>query len=123
LELAASIGVTAATEQLGISRFSIYEWRRGVKLAAHGQGDPPTSGPDPLGIEAQRGKEILDSARGIDRAFWRLATADVIGDEPLETQRRLLGLASRRVRASFVVPNGQRLAATRLFLAKAVTIR
>jgi transposase InsO family protein len=60
LELAASIGVTDAGKQLGISRFSIYEWRRRVKLAAQGKGDSPTSGPDPADIEARRDKEILD---------------------------------------------------------------
>lgn len=60
LELAASIGVTAASSELGISRFSIYEWRRKVRLAADGKGDSPTSGPDPADIEAQRDKEILD---------------------------------------------------------------
>ncbi len=61
LELAADVGVTAASNTLGISRFSIYEWRRRVKLAANGQGDCPTTGPDPADIEAQRDKEILDT--------------------------------------------------------------
>ena len=60
LELAADIGVTAVSKQLGISRFSIYEWRRKVKLAAEGKGDSPTSGPAPADIEAQRDKEILN---------------------------------------------------------------
>ena len=60
LEVAADIGVTAASRKLGISRFSLYEWRRKVRLAAQGQGDAPTSGPDPADIEAQRDKEILD---------------------------------------------------------------
>ena len=59
LELAADIGVTGAGKQLSISRFSIYEWRRKVRLAAQGQGDAPTSGPDPADIEAQRDMEIL----------------------------------------------------------------
>ncbi|MBZ0252971.1 MAG: DDE-type integrase/transposase/recombinase [Candidatus Methylomirabilis sp.] len=60
LELAAEIGVTVASKELGISRFSLYEWRRRVKLAAAGKGDSPTSGSDPADIEAQRDKEILD---------------------------------------------------------------
>ena len=36
LELAATVGVTAAGRQLGISRFSIYDWRRKVRRAAAG---------------------------------------------------------------------------------------
>jgi len=60
LELAAEIGVTAASKQRGISRFPPYEWRRRGGLAAGGKGDSPTSGPDPADIEAQRDKEILD---------------------------------------------------------------
>ena len=60
LELAAKNGVTSASKQLGISRFSLYEWRRRVRLAAEGKGDSPTSGPDPADIEVQRDKEILD---------------------------------------------------------------
>ena len=60
LERAAEIGVAAASKELGISRFSLYEWRRRVELAAKGEGDCPTSGPDPADIEAQRDKEILD---------------------------------------------------------------
>ncbi|MCP4221738.1 MAG: transposase [Actinomycetia bacterium] len=60
LERAAKIGVTATCRELGMARFSIYEWRRKVRLAAEGKGDAPTSGPDPADIEAQRDKEILD---------------------------------------------------------------
>jgi len=60
IELADEIGVTEACEQLGISRFSLYEWRRKVQLAAEGKGDSPTSGPAPADIEALRDKEILD---------------------------------------------------------------
>ena len=60
LEVAAEVGVTAASVQLGISRFSLYEWRRRVKLAAEGKADCPTSGPNPADIEALRDKEILD---------------------------------------------------------------
>lgn len=60
LERADAIGVTATSKELGISRFSLYEWRRKVQLATEGKGDSPTSGPDPSDIEAQRDKEILD---------------------------------------------------------------
>ena len=63
LERAAAVGVTAASKELGISRYSLYEWRRKVQRAAEGEGDSPTSGPDPADIEAQRDKEILDTWR------------------------------------------------------------
>ncbi len=59
-ELAARVGVTAASKELGVSRFSLYEWRRRVKLAADGKGDCPTSGSDPGDIEAQRDRKILN---------------------------------------------------------------
>ena len=61
LELAGKVGVTAAAKKLGISRFSIYEWRRRVRLAAEGNGDSPTSGPDPADVEAMRDREILNT--------------------------------------------------------------
>ncbi len=63
LEYAAAHGVTAAYKKLGISRFSLYEWRRRVQRAAEGQGDSPTTGPNPADIEAQRDREILDQWR------------------------------------------------------------
>lgn len=63
LELSDKVGVTAASKQLGISRYSLYEWRRRVRLAAKGKGESPTSGPDPADIEARRDKEILDMWR------------------------------------------------------------
>lgn len=59
LERAAEIGITAASKELGISRFSLYEWRRRVERAAAGQGESPTSGPDPADVEARRDQEIL----------------------------------------------------------------
>ncbi len=59
LELAADKGVTVAAKELGISRFSIYEWRRKAKLAGQGKGESPTSGPDPADVEAKRDREIL----------------------------------------------------------------
>lgn len=60
LEVAARDGVTKASADLGISRFSLYEWRRRVRLAAEGKGDAPTAGPDPADIEATRDQEIVD---------------------------------------------------------------
>lgn len=58
VEYAAAQGVSAASAALGISRYSIYQWQRQVQDAAAGQGDSPTSGPDPADIEAQRDAEI-----------------------------------------------------------------
>ena len=54
LELAARVGVTAASREFGISRYSLYDWRRKVQRAAAGQGDSPTTGPDPADIEVRR---------------------------------------------------------------------
>ncbi len=59
LECASTHGVTKAAEDHGVSRFSIYEWRRKVRLAAEGKGDSPTSGPAPQDVEAQRDQAIL----------------------------------------------------------------
>ena len=59
LEYAAKHGVTEASTHHVVSRFSIYEWRRKLRLAVEGEGECPTSGPDPADIEAQRDQEIL----------------------------------------------------------------
>ncbi len=59
LEYAAEHGVTKAAKHLGISRFSLYEWKRKLSKAAAGEGPSPTSGPAPAEIEAQRDREIL----------------------------------------------------------------
>ena len=64
----------------------------------------------------------LASPRGIDRTFWLLAAADLIGDQPPQTRRHLLRLAARRIHATFSVPHDQRLAATRFLFAKVVTL-
>jgi putative transposase len=61
LEKVAEKGICAASRELNITRFSLGEWRRRVEKAAAGQGDSPTSGPDPADIEAKRDKEILDT--------------------------------------------------------------
>jgi len=63
LEYAAEHGVTKAAEHFGISRFSLYEWRRKLKKAAAGEGPSPTSGPAPADIEEQRDREILGEWR------------------------------------------------------------
>lgn len=59
IELAAKLGVTAASERLGISRFSIHEWRDRLEKAAQGKAPDPTSGPDPKEVETRRDREIL----------------------------------------------------------------
>ncbi|HUC07538.1 MAG TPA: integrase core domain-containing protein [Solirubrobacterales bacterium] len=63
LEKAAAHGVSAASDELGISRFSIYDWQRKLKKAAAGEGPSPTSGPSPQTIEEQRDQEILGEWR------------------------------------------------------------
>ena len=63
LELAEVKGITAASKELGISRFAIYAWRRKVALAAKGEGDCPTSGPEPAEVEARRDEEIVSTWR------------------------------------------------------------
>lgn len=60
LEHAGVHGVTAASEKFGISRFSVYDWRRKVTKAAKGEGPSPTSGPGPKEIEEKRDRELLD---------------------------------------------------------------
>jgi putative transposase len=60
VECAHEHGVSEASKRLGISRFSIYGWLRQVEKAAAGEGDSPTSGPDPKDVEAKRDREILD---------------------------------------------------------------
>ena len=59
LEHAAAHGVSATSEQLGMSRFAIYDWQRKLEKAAAGECPSPTSGPAPQEIEAQRDREIL----------------------------------------------------------------
>jgi len=60
LEYAAAESVTAAHRRFNVSRYTIYDWQRKVRLAAEGKGASPTAGPDPKDLEAQRDKEILD---------------------------------------------------------------
>ena len=63
LEHAAKHGVTAASKEHGVSRWTVYEWQRKVRLAAAGKGSSPTSGPDPSEVELQRDREILETWR------------------------------------------------------------
>lgn len=59
VEYAAAHGVSAASDKLGMTRFSIYDWQHKVEQAAAGLGESPTAGPAPADIEAQRDAEIL----------------------------------------------------------------
>ena len=59
LEYADQHGVAAATRDLGPCKATIVRWKRRLELAAKGEGEDPTSGPDPADIEAQRDQEIL----------------------------------------------------------------
>jgi transposase InsO family protein len=63
LERAGEVGVVEAARELGMSRFSIWEWKRKAKRAAMGEGDTPTSGPSTSEIESQRDQEILGEWR------------------------------------------------------------
>jgi len=59
LEQASRDGVSETSAKLGISRWSLNDWRRKVERAAKGEGDSPTSGPDPAVVEQTRDREIL----------------------------------------------------------------
>jgi transposase InsO family protein len=63
LEDAAQDGVSKTAKKHGISRFSLYEWKRRLALAAKGQGPSPTSGPALTEIEQKRDAEILSEWR------------------------------------------------------------
>jgi putative transposase len=60
LELASKVGVAQASKKLGISRYSLWDWKRRVDKAAQGQGDAPTAGESVEQLETQRDKEVLD---------------------------------------------------------------
>ncbi len=60
LELVSRVGVAQASRELGISRYSLWDWKRKVAKAARGQEDAPTAGESTEQAEAQRDKEILD---------------------------------------------------------------
>jgi transposase InsO family protein len=56
---AAELGVTAAHEKHGVSRFTIYNWQKKVARAAQGDGESPTGGESTVEIESRRDHEIL----------------------------------------------------------------
>jgi putative transposase len=60
LEYEAKHGPVKAEQKSGASRWAIRDWKRKARLAAEGKGPSPTSGPDPMSIEAQRDQEILN---------------------------------------------------------------
>jgi putative transposase len=60
LEHADREGVTAASKEFDVSRFSIYDWRRKVERAAAGEGPSPTGGQTPADLETQRDHEVLN---------------------------------------------------------------
>lgn len=82
LELVAKVGVYAASQELGMSRYALYEWLRRQRKAAAGEGDSPTSGPDPKDLEAKRDAEIL--------AVWREHPG--LGPSQVRNQLRRAGI-------------------------------
>jgi len=60
LEHAAKHGPAATQRKFKVSRWSIRDWQRKVRLAAKGEGPSPTSGPDVADIETQRDREVLN---------------------------------------------------------------
>ena len=66
--------------------------------------------------------KAMEVKRGIDRTFWLLATADVIGEEEPRDRRALLRLAARRIHATYAVTHRERLVATRFLFAKVVPV-
>ena len=60
VEHAAKHGPAETERMFGVSRWSIRDWQRKLRLAAEGMGPSPTSGSDPADIEAQRDREILN---------------------------------------------------------------
>jgi len=60
LEYVDKHGPMKAHKKFRVSRWSIRDWQRRVRLAAEGNGPSPTSGPAPADIEAQRDQEILN---------------------------------------------------------------
>jgi transposase-like protein len=59
IEYAAQHGVTAASKELGMSRYAIHDWLTKARRAAVGAEPSPTSGAAPEDIEAQRDAEVL----------------------------------------------------------------
>lgn len=82
LELAEEKGVTEAARELGISRFSIYDWQRKAKLHAEGEAeDSPVVGSDE-DPRAERDRRILE--------VWRANPG--LGPSQVRNQLRRQGL-------------------------------
>ena len=82
LEEANRSGPSAAARKLGLSAWSIHEWRRKERLAAEGKGESPISGPDLEGIAVRRDREVLET--------WR--THPGLGPSQIRNQLRRAGL-------------------------------
>lgn len=68
LEDAAKLGASAAALRHGVTRFSIYSWQRKLRLAAEGEGEPPTEVAQPSVPSVARPK----------RGGWVLGAAAVV---------------------------------------------
>ncbi len=82
LELAAASSVSKASIDFGVSRFSIYDWRRKLMASVAGQGPSPTSGPCVADVEKLRDREILDE--------WKLHPG--LGPSQIRNQLRRKGI-------------------------------
>ena len=82
IELADEVGVTAAARELGMTRFSIYDWQRRLGLFNAGKLESsPLEGSDE-DVEAQRDVEILD--------IWK--THPGLGPSQIRNQLRRAGM-------------------------------
>jgi transposase-like protein len=82
LEYMSEHGASATEKKFGMTRFSLYDWKRKVERAARGEGDSPTSGPDPKDVEEQRNAEIL--------AMWKKHPG--LGPSQIRNQLRRQGI-------------------------------
>ena len=82
IELSDEVGVTAAARKLGMTRFSIYDWKRRLDLFNSGKLESsPLEGSDE-DVEAQRDAEILD--------IWK--THPGLGPSQIRNQLRRTGM-------------------------------
>lgn len=83
LEVAAKEGVAAASRKLGVSRWTLQDWRRKVHLAATGQAlESPVTGPAQAEVAAERDRRIL--------AEWKKHPG--LGPSQIRNQLRRAGL-------------------------------